>query len=127
MRLIINFLLFNKIRPVLIEVPDVNIWKVHGRKPLKDLASDYLRSIMTHCKMYQMAVYRDSLRAMLMSENLMDSVVYIHVDEWNGNDTTINPELFLNDQIHLNKKGYELLDSCIAKEIASDVLSKRFQ
>ncbi len=127
MRLIIKFLLFNKIRPVLIEVPDVNIWKVHGCKPLKDLASDYLRSIMTHCKMYQMAEYRDSLRAMLMNENLMDSVVYIHADEWNGNYTTINPQLFLNDQIHLNIKGYELLDSCIAKEISSDVLSKRFQ
>ena len=124
MRLIINFLLFNKIRPVLIEVPDVNIRKVHGCKPLKDLASDYLRSIMTHCKMYEMAEYRESLRAMLMSENLMDSVVYIHADEWNGTETTINPQLFLNDQIHLNKKGYELLDSCIAKKISSDVLSK---
>lgn len=127
MRLIIKFLLFNKIRPVLVEVPDVNVWKVHGRKPLKDLASDYLRSIMTHCKMYQMAEYRDSLRVMLITENLMDSVTYIHADEWNGNDTAINQELFLNDQIHLNKKGYELLDSCIAKEITSDILSKRFQ
>lgn len=122
MRLIINFLLFNKIRPILIEVPDVNIWKVHGSKPLKDLASDYLRSIMTHCKMYQMTEYRDSLRTMLMSENLMDSVIYIHADEWNGNETTINPQLFLNDQIHLNKKGYELLDSCIVKGVVFDLL-----
>lgn len=124
MRLIINFLLFNKIRPVLIEVPDVNIRKVHGCKPLKDLASDYLRSIMTHCKMYQMAEYRDSLRVMLITDNLMDSVTYIHADEWNGNDTAINQELFLNDQIHLNKKGYELLDSCIANAIAAVFKSK---
>lgn len=127
MRHIIKFLLSNKIRPVLIEIPDVNLWKVHGRKPLKDLASDYLRSIMTHCKMYQMGEYRDSLRAMLINENLMDSVIYIHAYEWNGNDTAINQQLFLNDQIHLNKKGYELLDSCIAKKITSNIVSKRFQ
>lgn len=127
MHLILKFLLFNKIRPVLIEVPDVNIRKVHGRKPLKDLASDYLRSMMTHCKMYQMVEYRDSLYAMLINENLMDSVIYIHADEWNGNGTVINQHLFLNDQVHLNKKGYELLDSCIAKEITSNIISKRFQ
>lgn len=127
MRLIIKFLLFNKICPVLIEVPDVNIWKVHGHKPIKDLASDYLRSIMTHCKMYQMEEYRDSLRDMLMNESLMDSVIYIHANEWNGNDTDINRKLFLNDQIHLNKKGYELLDSCIAKKISFDIMSKSKQ
>ncbi len=123
-RLIIKFLLFNKIRPVLIEVPDVNIWKVHGRKPLKDLASDYLRSAMAHCKMYQMEEYRDSLHAMLVNENLMDSVIYIHANEWNGSGTNINKQLFLDDQVHLNKKGYELLDSCIANAIAADLKSK---
>ena len=124
MRLILKFLLFNKIRPVLIEVPDVNIWNVHGRKPLKDLASDYLRSIMAHCKMYQMEEYRDSLYAMLINENLMDSVIYIHANESNGSCTNINKHLFLDDQIHLNKKGYKLLDSCIANAIAADLKSK---
>ena len=79
---------------------------------------------MTHCKMYQMEEYRDSLRAMFTNENLMDSVIYIHANEWNGNDTDINQKLFLNDQIHLNKNGYELLDSCIANAIAADLKSK---
>lgn len=124
MQLILKYLLFNKIRPVLIEVPDVNIWNVHGRKPLKDLASDYLRSIMAHCKMYQMEEYRDSLYAMLINENLVDSVIYIHANEWNGSGTNINKHLFLDDQIHLNKKGYKLLDSCIANAIAADLKSK---
>lgn len=127
MRLILKHLLFNKICPVLIEVPDVNVWKTHGRKPLKDLASDYIRSLMAHCKMYQMKEYRDSLYVMLINENLMDSVIFIHANEWNGNVTDINQQLFRNDQVHLNRKGYELLDSCIAKKISSDILLKRFQ
>lgn len=125
MRLIIRFLLFNHIRPVVIEVPDVNIWKVHGDKPLKDLVSDYLRSIMSRCKMYHYKEYRDSLHSMLVNANLMDSVVYIPMKEWNGNGTNINPQLFLNDQVHLNKKGYELFDSCIVEAIAVDLKSKQ--
>lgn len=126
MRLILRFLLFNHIRPVVIEFPDVNIWHVYGGKPLKDLISDYFRSLMSHCQMYQFKEYRDSLRSMLVNENLMDSVIYIRAKEWNGSDTNINQQLFLDDQIHLNKKGYELLDSCIAKEITTDVVSKKF-
>ena len=124
MRLILDFLLSNNIRPVVIEVQDVNIWHVHGGKPLKDLASDYIRSLMSRCKMYQMKEYRDALHSMLVNENLMDSVIYVQMKEWNGDGTNINPQLFLNDQIHLNKKGYELLDSCIANAITVDVMSR---
>lgn len=126
MRLILNFLFSNKIRPIVVETPDVNIWNVYGGKPLKDLASDYVRSMMSHCKMYQMREYRDSLRAMLINENLLDSVIYIHMNEWNGDGTNINQQLFLDDQIHLNRKGYEILDSCIANAISADVMSRHF-
>lgn len=121
MRLIINFLLSRKIRPILIEFPDVNIWNIYGSKPLKDLCSDYMRSIMSRCKMYQIKEYRDSLHSMLISENYMDSVLYIRMSNWNGDGTRINKKIFLSDQIHLNNKGYELLDSCIAIAIAADL------
>lgn len=125
MRLILNFLLSNNICPILIEVPDVNIWKVYREKPLKDLASDYIRSLMSHCKMYQIEEYRDSLYSMLVNEKYLDSIIYIHLDEWNSNGTKINEQLFLSDQVHLNKYGYELLDSCIAIAIATDLSSKK--
>ena len=121
MKLIIDFLLSNDIRPILIELPNVNIWKVHGKKPIKDLTSDYLRSLMSHCKMYNTQEYRNSLYTMLIRENLIDSILYIRLKEWNGEDTYINTKLFLDDQVHLNKYGYELLDSCIAVAIAKDL------
>ena len=127
MRLILDFLLSNNICPILIEVPDVNIWNVYRGKPLKDLASDYIRSLMSHCKMYQIEEYRDSLYTMLVNEKYMDSIIYIHLNEWNGNGTKINEQLFLSDQVHLNKYGYELLDSCIAIAIASDLSSKKLR
>ena len=124
MRLILNLLLSNNICPILIEIPDVNIWHVYKDKPLKDLASDYIRSFMSHCNMYQIKEYRDSLQAMLEKESHSDSVIYIRLSEWNGNCTTINKMLFLPDQIHLNENGYELLDSCIVNAIEADLNSR---
>ena len=127
MRLILNLLLSNNICPILIEIPDVNIWYVYKDKPLKDLASDYIRSLMSHCNMYQIKEYRDSLQSMLEEESYTDSVIYIRLSEWNGNSTAINKMLFLPDQMHLNNNGYELLDSCIVNAIEADLKSRRLK
>ena len=127
MRLILDFLLYNRIRPIILEIPDVNIWKVYNNKPIKDLVSDYIRSLMSHCRMYQIKEYRDSFYSMLLNENYMNSIIYIRMNEWNGTNPNINKQLFLNDQIHLNKKGYELLDSCIIIAIANDQKLKTAQ
>lgn len=125
MRLIINFLLSNNIRPIILEIPDVNMWSVYSHKPLKDLVSDYIRSLMSHCDMYQIREYRDSMYSMLINKYYIDSVIYIRMKKWNGIGTQINKSLFLDDQIHLNNKGYELLDSCIATAIADDLRLRR--
>jgi len=121
MKLIIRFMLSKHIRPILLEVPDVNIWNVYGGKPVKDLLSDYLRTFMTHCEMYHYAEYREALKSLIIREGLSDSVVYIPMRSWNGNGTRINRSLFWDDQIHLNDRGYELLDSCMTDAIIEDL------
>ncbi len=120
MRLILKFLLSNGIHPVLIEIPDVDIWNIYGRKPVKYIIADYIRSKMTGSTMYNCAEYRDALHSMLVSENLLDSIVLIPVSGWNGSTTKQNKEVFMDDLIHLNRKGYERLDSCIALAITYD-------
>lgn len=125
MKLIIQLLLANSIRPVIVEAPDVNIWKLFINRPCKSLLVDYLRSLMTGCDMYQYAEYRNALHNMLMCDRLMDSVLYVSIYAWNSKGTIMDNSLFLDDQIHLNRKGYELLDSCIATAIASDL--KRYR
>lgn len=123
-KLILDFLLRNNIRPVVVEIPDVNIWALYSSKPIKDLFGDYLKSIMTRCDMYNYHEYREALLSMLAEEDMMKDIVFIPMKEWNGNGETINFSLFLDDQIHLNCKGYELLDSCIASRIAEDYRSR---
>lgn len=120
-RLILNLLLSNRIRPVLIEIPEVDIWNIYGKKPVKYIIVDYIRSIMTGSTMYNCAEYRDALHSMLVHENLLDSIVFVPVNSWNGNTHQIDKNYFMDDLIHLNHKGYERFDSCIAVAIVNDL------
>ena len=123
--MILDFLLTNGIRPVIVEVPDVDIWTIYGNKPPKDLLADYIKSTMTRCKMYHYHEYREALYTMLQNEQLLDKVVLVPMTGWNGEGDILNPSLFMEDKIHLNHKGYEKLDYCIAVAIANDL--KQFQ
>lgn len=120
-RLILDFLLVNHIRPVVVEIPDVNIWQIYGKKPVRDLMSDFVKSRMTECRMYQFTKYREALYFMLLRENLMEKIVYVPMTDWNADSPNIDKSIFLDDQIHLNRQGYEKLDACIAKAIAKDL------
>ena len=121
MRLIIDFLLKNGVRPILIEIPNVNIWNVYGGKPIRDLVVDYVRSLMTRCGMYHFPEYREALRLMLEDSQLLDSVIFVPMNGWNGKNSDLELQLFLDDQIHLNQQGYMKLDSCIMNAIIRDL------
>lgn len=121
MKLIIDFLLKNGVRPILIEIPNVNIWNVYGGKPIKDLVVDFTRSLMTRCGMYHFPEYREALRLMLEDSKLSGLVIYVPMNGWNGKDCDLNKQLFLDDQIHLNQQGYLKLDSCIMNAIIRDL------
>lgn len=124
-KLILDFLLQNNIRPVVVEIPDVDIWTMFKDKPFKDMFSDFVKSTMTQCKMYSFKEYREALREMLQNEKLMDKVVYVSMSEWNGDGEEIDSSLFTEDKVHLNNKGYYKLDESIAAAIANHLnLSK---
>lgn len=120
-RMIINFLLSNNIRPVIIEIPDVDLWNIYGKKTKKDLLVDFIRSTMTNCRMYNLHEYREALLEMLHDNNLMQHVLYVPMTLWNGEGVDINPSLFMSDKIHLNRRGYERLDHSIATAIVWDL------
>lgn len=121
MQLILDFLLANRICPVLIEIPDVDIWNVYGDKPVKDLMVDYIRSLFTRCDMYNYLEYRDAFESMLNDRNLYDYVIFVSMRGWNGVGNDVNKELFLNDKMHLNIQGYAKLDSCIMDAIQKNL------
>ncbi len=109
---ILRHLLKSGIRPVVVEMPDVNIKGIYGDKPLKDRLVDRLRSWMTFVSMYDVKPYRDALYEILIQENLMDSIIYISLSQWQTS--------FGDDGIHLDDTGYRQLDSCLAVSIIAD-------
>ena len=121
-RLIIEWLLACDIRPVIVEIPDVNLKKLYAKKPLFDMTADRIRSLIAHCKMYDVCEYREALSLMMSSwKEIEGRVLYLSIDKWNKNGYRDN-QLYLDDEIHLNRRGYQKLDSTLVKMIAHDVL-----
>lgn len=123
-QMMIAFLLENDIRPVVLEIPNVDLWGLYVHKNKKDLLTDYVKSVMTNSEMYYYGAYREALFDMLRETGLMDSVLVVPCESWNGNGELICPSLLMEDGIHLNRLGYEKLDKGIASAIAQDLRAK---
>lgn len=121
---IIDFLLANGVCPVVIEIPNVDIKGLYKGKNMKDSFVDFLRSTMTHCGMYNYPEYREALLAMLDEKGLREKVLIVSLKDWYGDCPEMNWSLFLDDGIHLNHQGYELLDVGITTAIVNDLREK---
>lgn len=116
---IIRQLLHNGIRPVLMELPPFS--QTNGLKWMKLWKQAFIRISGMFMGTYHNDIpyYRKELKGMLQRTHLRDSILYIPADSWNtSREPDIN--LYYSDAVHLNLKGYQLLDSCIASEIAKD-------
>ena len=58
---------------------------------------------MTRCRMYQFDGYREALYQMLVNERLIDKVIYVSMNDWDDASPDIDNNLFMSDQIHLNR------------------------
>ena len=122
-QLIITHLLRCGIRPVFVEVPDVDLRHVYGDKCLKDRLADTYKAFLTGTSLFNVAEYRHTLRRNLEESKMIDSVLYVSCDMWNPNGYR-DTSLYLADRIHLNTKGYSRLDSCLLSVIMNDVDGK---
>lgn len=117
--LIVRHLLRCGIRPVILEVPDVDLKHVYGNKSLKERTADAYKAFLAGTGLYNVAEYRQGLRQYLEDNMLMDSVIYIDCQSWNPTGYR-DSALYLQDCIHLNRQGYAKLDSCIISVIKSE-------
>ncbi len=119
-RHILQLLLSAGIRPVVVEMPFVDIWKWREKRPFKDFVVDCLRSLMTDCKMYDVRPYSEALLDSLAARGLAGKVLTVRKEQWNADGADDSRGLYLADRIHLNARGYAALDSCLAATIAAD-------
>lgn len=120
---IILFLLLNHIRPVILEIPDYDIYKIYrwerlNRKLLRKL-SMLINNVPINCKQN----YREALDELISKKAYRDKVSIIRYKSWNSNYEKDLKELYLVDGVHLNEHGNHVLDSVIAREIIKHIES----
>lgn len=122
--LILQQLLELGINPVVLEMPEVNYRAVAGREPWTMRIRHILSSLMTGSELYGFDSYKAALVQAIKKADMQSRIIYIGADSWNADGYLDDRGLYLDDEIHLNAKGYEVLDSCIASEILKDIKKK---
>ena len=126
MRLIIELLLENHITPVILEIPSYDILSSYKRRS-RQVKLQYLISMLATCsKMDCIADYRNVYKDLIKEKGWNDSVITIFYNEWNPNGYKDDRGLYDGGLMHLNKKGYFVLDSCISDKITHHLSSQRF-
>ena len=117
---IIHLLLSYGIRPVVMEIPDVEVNEAfEGNTFYYRLRSRIAMSYL-NTSLYGTNDYRQALKDSLVAHHLMDSIVYIPAASWNPDGWRDKRDIYTDDHFHLNLAGYEILDSTFAAEIVKD-------
>lgn len=116
---IICFLLTNNINPIILEIPDFDVYKIFRwwriDKKLLRILSMKINNVPIDCK----HLFRDDLDSLVLGREMANKVSIIRYKSWNNDYFNDQKLLYRNDGLHLNNRGYAKLDSAIAKEIIS--------
>ena len=124
---IIQTLLSGGIRPVVMEIPDVEVNEAYEGNTLYYQIRSWLVMRFLGTELYGTADYRLALRDSLKAHYLMDSIVYVSAASWNPDGWRDKRDIYTNDHFHLNLAGYALLDSVFAAEIVKDYRLRKKQ
>lgn len=117
---IIHMLLSFGIRPVVMEIPDVEVDEAFEGNTLFYRMRSRLAMGALRTELYGTNDYRQALKDSLVAHHLMDRIVYIPYDKWNPEGWRDKRDIYTDDHFHLNLAGYAILDSTFAAEIVKD-------
>jgi len=118
---IIQFLLHNNIHPIILEIPDYNIQKAYERQKLYRKMIRHLSMHINNTPMDCKLPFRNALDKLLHEKEYENKVNVIRYKCWNNDYIHDLRQLYKPDGMHLNEKGYAVLDSMIAKAILEDL------
>lgn len=117
MRLIIEFLLENQITPVILEIPSFDIAFSFKRRTRLIKLQYMVSMLLTNSKMDCINDYRNAYHDLIVEQNWNNRVITISVNDWNPEGYYDKRGLYDGGLMHLNARGYYVLDSCIAQKI----------
>ncbi len=108
--MILRFLLQNGITPILLEIPDYDIAYTYEHQTLQKKLLRQLSMVITGSALDCREDYRQALRKAMETQPLMSGTVIIANQHWDRS-------LYIADRMHLNSRGYQVLDSIIANQL----------
>lgn len=118
---IIRFMLASHIHPIILEIPDYNILKVFERQTLNKILirriSMFVNKTDIDCKQQ----FRNALDRLVQKRGYQNKISIVRYKSWNNRYKKDLKELYIEDQMHLNEKGYSVLDSVIVNEIIKHI------
>jgi len=121
MRLIIDLFLEYHITPIILEIPSYDILFSYKRRSRK-VKLQYLASmVVTWSKMNCIEDYRKAYYELLDEQGWNDQVITLSYKDWNPNGFKDKRDLYDGGLMHLNTKGYLVLDTCIANKIIDNI------
>lgn len=115
----IRMLLHHGIRPIVMQIPLVDAASAIDYKPFHKRSPYHIRAFILGTEYNTIPDYRDAQMKMLKETGLIDSVLFIPAAKWD----TIggwDDRIYTYDRVHLNMRGYHVLDSCLASEVLKD-------
>ncbi|MBR1545981.1 MAG: acyltransferase family protein [Prevotella sp.] len=122
---IIRTLLASGIRPVVMEIPDVDVDEYYEGNTLYYQLRAWIAMRVLKTGLYGTSDYRLALKDSLEAHHLMDSIIYIPAASWNPEGWRDKRDIYTDDHFHLNLVGYDLLDSTFTAEIIRDYRARR--
>ena len=119
--LIIKELLSAGIKPIIIDMPQVDYRAIYQRESMISKIRHHISSWITGAPLWTFENYRTALRLLLRQDVINKHLIYIPASEWNPEGYADSRILYKEDHVHLNEKGYLLLDSCITSYIYYDM------
>ena len=119
---IIEFLLVNQIHPIIQEIPDYNITKAYENQKTEKKILRQVSMLINRTDLDCKQKFRNTLNELIKEKEYQEKVSVVQFKTWNKSYKNDLKELYIEDQMHLNEKGYSVLDNVIANEIIKHIL-----
>ena len=121
--LIIKELLSVGIKPIIIDMPQVDYRAIYQRESIIAKIRHHISSWLTGAPFWTFDSYRAALLSLINQNDPKKHLIYIPASDWNPEGYLDSRMLYKEDHVHLNEKGYLLLDSCITSTIYHDMMT----
>ena len=117
MELILDFLVECQIIPVVIEIPNYGIEYSYYSRSIKERMWRRISMFLTGSNINCIDEYNNELQRVLIKYNIGIDVLVVRAEDWNPIGWHDSRGIYTSDLMHLNEKGYAILDSCLANTI----------